>query len=198
MAQSAGIQKVGIRHEAILNYLLENPTRSLGETAAHFGITQPWLSCIIHSDAFQSKLRERQDTVFHHTVVATIKDKAALVAHAALDKLADQLANGLVQDPKQLTDTADKILGRLGYGGNNGAQSGVTVNVNNNTVTVDRALLEAARERIGRTRVEVLEVTSPPEGLVDQASAISYTEVEESQGAGGLQVPGLVPVESNR
>lgn len=197
MAQSAGIQKVSIKHESIMNFLLENPTCSLGEVAGYFQISQSWLSCIIHSDAFQAKLRERQDTVFHHTVVATIKDKAALVAHAALDKLADQLTMGVVTDPKQLTETADKILGRLGYGSNSGNQ-GVTVNVNNQSLHVDRTLLEEARERIGRTRQQVLEATTAESGEVDQAPALPDNSKSESEGASGIQIPGLVPVEVKR
>lgn len=190
------IQKVSVKHEAILNFLLENPTCSLGQTAAHFGISQPWLSCIIHSDVFQAKLRERQETVFHHTVVATIKDKAAVVAHAALDKLADQLEMGLIQDPKQLTETADKILGRLGYGGSNGAQPGVTLIQNNNTVHVSRALLEETRERIGRTRQQVLDVTETDNGDLDTAPALPDASSQDAESAGRLSLSRSIPVES--
>lgn len=192
MALSAGIQKVSIKHEAILNHLLENPTQSLREVAGSFGISQAWLSCIIHSDAFQAKLRERQDTVFHHTVVATIKDKAALVAHATLDKLAEQIP--FINDAKQLTETADKILGRLGYGGSN-ASAGVTVNVNNNQLHVDRALLEEARERIGRSRQQVRELTTAESSPVDKAPSISYSTKSLPSSAEGLPLPGRVLME---
>ena len=38
-----GVQSVSIKHEAILNFLLINPTAKLRDVADYFGVTQPWL-----------------------------------------------------------------------------------------------------------------------------------------------------------
>lgn len=48
------------KHEALLNWLVLNPDKSLRECADHFGYTQSWVSSIIHSDIFQVALKEKQ------------------------------------------------------------------------------------------------------------------------------------------
>ena len=82
MSASASIQKVSHKHEAILNFLLANPTLQMGEVAVHFGVSFPWLSTIVHSHAFQDQLKRRQDQVFESAILGTVEEK--LGADAAL------------------------------------------------------------------------------------------------------------------
>lgn len=135
-----GIRRVGIKHEAILNYLLANPLVKMRDVAAHFKVSQPWLSLIVHSDAFQKKLRERQDIHFDTSILPAM-EKVQLVADIALDRLIENLP--YETDTAKLNAVADKALSRLGYGtGEVGTQVNVQVNV-------DRSMLERARGLIG-------------------------------------------------
>lgn len=117
------IARLSHTHEAIMNWMLENPGRLLGECATHFGYSQAWLSCVIHSDVFQSRLRERQDEI-GSIIAYDIPTKLRAVADIAIEKLAAQLEKS--DNAGFIHETADMVLNRLGYGPHRGG--GVTVN----------------------------------------------------------------------
>lgn len=112
MAQSAMIKRVSARHDAIMNWMVLNPDKSLRECALTFGITQPWLSTLIHSDAFQKQLREKQQTV-QSRIAASITGKLQTLADLALDRMQDVIAN--TEDPKLIKETVDMALHRMGF-----------------------------------------------------------------------------------
>lgn len=148
MAESAQILKVGVKHEAILNFLVVNPSVPMHVVAREFGVTQPWLSTIIHSDAFQARLKERQGQVFHHTVLP-LADKLLGLAHRAVERVADQLETSI--DPEYTLAVATRVLDRIGYSPKSVAQpASVQNNVQNNFYTVDKDTLAEARNAIGR------------------------------------------------
>lgn len=136
-----GIKRVGVKHEAILNFLLANPLVKMGDAAEHFKVSRAWLSLIVHSDVFQRKLRERQDIHFDHSILPAM-EKVQLVADLALDRMLECLP--YESDVGKLNLVADRALSRLGYGTDSGGGTQVNVQVN-----VDRSLLERAREKIG-------------------------------------------------
>jgi hypothetical protein len=118
-----GPAKLSHTHEDIARWLLENPTRPLKECAAYFQYSQPWLSCIIHSDAFQAKLRKMQEGADAVTLL-DVPARLRGVAAAALDGLAEQVEHALkpsegngVVHRDFLLSTAELTLKSLGYGG---------------------------------------------------------------------------------
>jgi len=119
------ISRVKIHHEQILTWLILNPDKTQGECAAHFGVTETWLSIIINSDVFQSRWRERRDFMAEHAD----KNIMGLMREAAtkgLGKLIDKIDTSA--DPEFLLAATDKILNRMGYGPKSG---GATVTVTN-------------------------------------------------------------------
>lgn len=149
MSASASIQKMSIKHEEILNFLLLNPTRPIGEVAAFFGVTFPWMSTIIHSAAFQNQLKLRQNEVFDSAVLGTVEDKLSAAAQVTLDAY---LAKVPMLTADQLISSNDKLLNRLGYGSRpNGATHIKAKNVQINMVEGD--ILKEARDRIGKSEV---------------------------------------------
>ena len=121
------ISRVKIHHEQILTWLILNPDKTQGECAAHFGVTETWLSIIINSDVFQSRWRERRDFMAEHAD----KNIMGLMREAAtkgLGKLIDKIDTSA--DPEFLLAATDKILNRMGYGPKSG---GATVTVTNTT-----------------------------------------------------------------
>lgn len=135
------IAKISHRHEAIMAYMVAHPTAKLGDVAAEFGVSQPWLSCIIHSNAFQTKLRERQESMFG-ALGASITEKLSAVAHAALDNLLEHTLASNVS-PEQQRETAALALKSLGYGTNSAPPSASPAQTNN--FFLSREDLAAAR-----------------------------------------------------
>lgn len=149
MSASASIQKVSHKHEAILNFLIANPTLKMGEVAAHFNVTFPWLSTIVHSHAFQDQLARRQDEVFESAILHTVGEKLDAAAQVTMDAYLDKVP---MFTADQLISAQDKLLGRLGYGSNGkSAQIGTQINVQVNHVS--KEILEEARNRIGANKV---------------------------------------------
>jgi hypothetical protein len=146
MAESAQIDKVSPRHEAILNCLIMNPTMSRAEMARQFGVSQSWLSVVINSDVFQAKLRERQDEVFS-VATETITSKLTRLAELSLDRLTDIIP--VERDVTNLRDAAKLALEGLGF---HRAQAPLApAGGQGNTFNfygVDPALLAEARSRI--------------------------------------------------
>lgn len=132
------IKHVSHRHHGIMLWMLVNPHKPLKECAKELGYSQPWLSCVIHSDAFQAqfdelKIQSRDD------VCMGLKDKMTGLAHQAVDKLSDQIA--LSEDPSFILSAADKMLSKLGY-------APQTANVNINTGGGAIAVTQVSRETV--------------------------------------------------
>lgn len=167
------IQRVSHRHDRIIDWLIANPERPLRECAEQVGVTQAWLSCIIHSDAFQAEYHARRDSVVHPEL-RSLSEKLTELAHHSIEQLHKRVASGAVDDPKVLMDVADKTLGKLGYGVQKGGPGGGgQVNVQNNyyTAPVDRESLAQARSRMhslfsspDEVRAEATQLPAPLEG----------------------------------
>jgi hypothetical protein len=176
-----------------MDYLLVNPNVKLADVATHFGFTQGWLSQVIHSDAFQTLLREKQGYAFHNTVLS-VREKMENIAHQALDKLSDKLDNE--NDAETLSDIAGNMLDRLGFGSKsqgNGAPAG-----GNTYVTVLAGEIQAARALIHQRPQTALEVglgtarvaiCAPGEALVGEARVVSPVQSADAEGAQSPEGP---------
>lgn len=143
----AELRRISFSHEALINWMIENPHRNLRDAAAYFDYTQAWLSSIIHSDLFQAKLAERQNAVFA-LVAQGIPAKLAAATDIALGKLTEKLED--TEDAKFLLDSADKLLHRMGYAPasarNPAGASGAPALTQNNTFIIGTGDLAAARQ----------------------------------------------------
>jgi hypothetical protein len=181
------IASLSNRHVAILEFMMANPGMKLGDVAQKFNVSQPWLSQIIHSDAFQRQLAERQNETFNHTVLP-LRDKMNLVAHKMLDKLVE--ANSDVMDVDTAAGVAESMLDRLGFSPKTPAAqvpTHLTVQVN-----IERERLSRARDLIGRAAPAPLledrsdETLRSPERLDDRVGVVSFPRaVHGSQGNDG-------------
>lgn len=180
MAESASIKKVSNRHEAILQFIIANPTVQYGQVAAKFGVSVSWLSIIINSHAFKEQLASRQDELYDATVVAPLGEKLTAAADATLEKYMDHIPN-LTAD--QAINAGDKLFARLGYGSNKGSGAGDTTNVQVNNYHVNPEILAKAREKIGATQVGAADTKAAlPDKTSQQGIEIEGVAVrEESQ-----------------
>lgn len=99
-------------HEAVMNFMLLNPSLALREVADHFGYTQAWLSTLIHSDLFQAQLEGRKEGI-RVRVADSIPQKMRLAADLGMEKLVAKLEQ--TEDAEFILDATDKLLHRLGY-----------------------------------------------------------------------------------
>lgn len=143
------LARLSHRHDLIITWLIENPDRRLGDCAAFFGVSQPWLSTIIHSSAFQERLRQRQETLFSQAC-ASLREKLEGVAHTAIDRLGDAVENS--DDPEFILDAADRALHRLGYAPRPSAGA-ASQTINQTQINViDQETLREARALMDRAR----------------------------------------------
>lgn len=141
----AAIQKVSYTHEAIIMWLLENPDKPLRNCADHFGYTQPWLSTVIHSDAFQEQLGKRQQEMMCITG-RDIRGKLQVATDIALEGLTRKLTE--TENGDFLLDATDKLLARMGYGPASARNPGISAAVTVQNITVSSSDLAEARGMI--------------------------------------------------
>ena len=159
MAESAQIAEMSFSHHAIIDWMLSNPDALLADCAKAFNYTQPWLSTIIHSDAFKAEFSRRRAQLDEH-IAHGIHAKMAAVSKKALDYLEDYLQGTDEKDPRLVLDIADRTLHRQGYAPSKG---GVNIFAQQNIIqpapgAVSRPLLEEARGLMRAINGEATEV----------------------------------------
>lgn len=154
------------RHESIMNWMLVNPEKSLRECADYHGVTQGWLSSLVHTDLFQLTLKERQVSI-QAKIADSIPAKLRTVADVGLEKLTTMVEDS--EDPRFILDATDKILHRMGFAPasarNPAGSPGAVMAQQNNFFLTEGDLMEA-RALMGRG-VQMLE-TEPFDEDVDE------------------------------
>lgn len=149
-----GIQKVGYTHEALINWMIENPDQYQRAAALYFGVTEGWLSKIVNSDAFRLQLAKRQEAVFS-VIAAGIPEKLREATGLSLDKLTDKLR--ATSDGGFILDAADTLLKASGFAP---ASQRVAPQINsgniNQTIVVGAKDLNEAREILKNPTVPTL------------------------------------------
>lgn len=151
------IKRLSPRHDAIMEWLIANPELPKAECARVFGVTQAWLSTIIHSDAFQSKYRalleERMETR-----IMPLRDKLVGLVDASVEKL--MLQAEVNSDPAFHLAIVDKIGKRLpAVHGGEQPRGGVSVQRNtqmNFFSSVSGEELEKARRAYREAQIAAL------------------------------------------
>ncbi len=143
-----GPKGLSVHHHAIIDEMLTNPGESNSVLAAKFNLTPSYLSCIIHSDAFQLELSKRR-----HEVKVGIVTKVSALADLVTEKLLHKLPN--IEDPELLLDIQKTNLKALGYGApqRGAGLGGPTVNVgvtlvSQETVHAARLTMDARRQAL--------------------------------------------------
>ena len=163
--RGARVQKVNWWHEQIVLWELQNPDGKLGECAAHFGVTQNWLSVVRYSDAFQA-YRGRVMAAHRGAVSESVIEKAERVTKLSLDVLSERIEKDRDAVPLEMVrKTAETGLKALGYGGASESKTAVQVNIG-----VGREDLENARQKMRM-------VVSP-----EAQKVIEHDEAEQREG----------------
>lgn len=160
MAESSQIKQVRKPwQEALAEYFILYPERSMGEAAQHFGVTIAWLSVVKNSDAFQdyyqARRREHTELLSRELVDAKIDDKLEALAEMSIDAITARVEEHVRKVPTRelsleaLHDSANLALKALGFGGK--AQVNVNTGGGNAHVLIEDA--QALARARGNLRV---------------------------------------------
>lgn len=139
-------------HEQVMDFILLNPRATYEEIAQAFNSSAQSIGCIVRSDLFQARLRERRETR-NMKVEDRIFAKLNKLAETTVDALTarierEKAALGIAD----IRDTAELALHSLGYGKPVQAAKAAS-EVNLQVVVVSRDELAEARQ-IMRRNVE--------------------------------------------
>jgi hypothetical protein len=140
-----GITKVSYTHDALIDFIIANPTARQGEMGAHFGYSPSWISQIISSDAFQSRLAERKDQLVDPAIRNTIEQNMQAVVRRSLEILLEKLDRPTVPDNLVLR-ALDVSARAAGYGART-EQAKVQVNINNHLEGLSDNLVTLLRKK---------------------------------------------------
>lgn len=131
-------------YESVSDWLIQNPEKTLKDCAATFNATPQWIYILTKATAFR-EYHEGRRADHNYLVSVGVIDKAEAVADMALDHLATKMAEqGELLPVKTLTEVADTMLSRMGYGGRGGPSNGGTTQ-GAISVHIDVGLLNQAR-----------------------------------------------------
>lgn len=148
MAASRQISKVSYRHDAIIDWLLENPNEKTKERLAReLNVTRTWLSIVMNSDAFKRRYEERRRE-YNEQFGASVIHKLHRVSVKALDALARAVDEDECS-PRELCEVSRVSLQSLGYGTNRAREPVVQYNETNIAI-VDKDVLAKARDSMKR------------------------------------------------
>lgn len=144
------IRKLSHKHQAILMFMLEHPEMKLGLVAKHFEVSQPWLSVVVNSDAFQAQLAYHQEEMFSD-IRTDLRAKFRGMANMAADNLLKHVDDMGVRELQTTAELALKACGFTADTSNarDGGGNHNVVNVINLPAGVTREQLSGARALIG-------------------------------------------------
>jgi len=152
------IQKLRYTHEALLDILIVEPWISQNELAARFGMSASWISTIICSDLFQSRLAARREQLVDPEVRFSIKTQM----EGLLARSMEVLRHKLNADPDQVPDRLAVQVATMA-GKNLGMQAPPSVSVQETHVHLE----ELGQNLVGllrRRRSETYDVETNSEG----------------------------------
>ena len=115
-----------VTHDAVIDFVITNPTATYREIAGAFGYTPEGIGVICRSDAFRARLEVRKEELVDPIIKQNVEQRLIGLAHASIDILQRKLATS--DDPKLALASLDAATKAAQYGarGANGAGGGVT------------------------------------------------------------------------
>jgi DNA-binding MarR family transcriptional regulator len=128
------IKRVHYSHDAVIDFIIANPTVSQGELAREFNYTQPWISRVINSDAFKKRLAERKEELVDPIILESLDSKFNALADLSAELLMKKVEHQLNLDPSAIDGkfalaAVDVTHKAAGFGARNPQGGGVTTNV---------------------------------------------------------------------
>lgn len=110
------LKRCSYTHDSMIDLIIEHPEYTQEQIAAHYGYTPPWISNILASEAFQSKMASRREQIIDPELKATIKERFEALVIRSLTVLQNKLAQPVVSDTVAIR-CAELGAKALGVGG---------------------------------------------------------------------------------
>lgn len=120
------IKKSHYNHDAMIDLIIATPWMRQREIAAHFKVSEAWISIIVNSDSFKAKLEDRKSELIDPVIVQSIEDGFRAVCQLSMNVLQEKLE--ITRDPKLALGALAVASKALGFG----ARVEAKVEVNNN------------------------------------------------------------------
>jgi hypothetical protein len=109
------IKNVSYTHDAMIDLIMQDPTVTTSELAQVFGYSPAWVSRILASDSFQSRLAQRKSALIDPIVARSLNDRLRAVAVRSMDVIEERLAaEPSAQYAIDALELATKGLGVIG------------------------------------------------------------------------------------
>ena len=155
---SKGVVKVRYTHDAMIDAIIAEPTISQNQLAAIFGYSAGWVSQIISSDAFQSRLAERTSELVDPTIRVTVKERFDALVLRSLEILKEKLERPSSSIPDNQVIRSLEIGARAaGYGARDALPAGPQVNMHLHLEALGEGLTKLLQRKKGETFEQEIE-----------------------------------------
>lgn len=115
------LKRISYTHEAMMELIITRPELDQNEIAAHFGYSPSWISNVLASDAFQSRMAARREEVIDPELRATLEERFRALAIRSLQVLQEKLSKPAVSDQVALraAELGARACGVGGFGAAN-------------------------------------------------------------------------------
>lgn len=159
------LQKIGITHDAIIDFVIAQPQATYREIAGAFQYTPEGIGIICRSDAFKARLEVRKTDLVDPIIKQSVEERLTGLAHASIDILQRKLATS--DDPKLALASLDAATKASQYGARGPAAGGVTFVVQ---LPGPASNSQEWRSKFGPVQASVVEVSSDVGGLGSAAT----------------------------
>lgn len=156
--------KATYTHHAMVELMVENPSYTHGQLAAHFGRPASWFSAVLASEAFQQVLDLRRHEVADPSLTATMEERFRALAFRSVTVLQEKLSSSGVSDLVVLK-AAEIGVKALGMGQRAPEQIAAPANTSSSETVAEKLLAAMdARDRARTVDVQVAETVEVRDG----------------------------------
>lgn len=131
------IEELSYTHDAMIDYIIANPSVSGEQLAEKFGYGKAWISTIVNSDAFQSRLASRKSELVDPIITQSIENQLRGVLSESISVVSKKLSKPSLVKMEDAIKAVEVCSKALGYGARQD-DSKVKVNVQNVVVVPTR------------------------------------------------------------
>lgn len=147
-------------HEALVDYMLANPSATQKVIAQHFKKSEGHISVLVNTDMFKAYFAHRRSQL-NSALADSVQRKLLGTLDLTLDVMKESLENKRGQIPFKDTSTfVNSTLERLGYGSSKPNGVAVTINAASE-VRISASDLQEARELLRRSEAAKLIDSTP-------------------------------------
>lgn len=177
------LKRISYSHDAMIDLIIEHPELDQNQIAAQFGYTAAWISNILASDAFKSRLSARREQIIDPELKATVKERMEALYIQSMKVLSEKLAKPQVSDTLALR-AAELGARGMGFGQPQIVAPPTQPGVERLERLAERLVLLQSNVRRGVT-YEAESIPGESAALPGEQSGVPAQQVRGSESGGG-------------